>query len=531
MKELTYMQAAYWVGRQSPAILGNVAAHLYAEFDAPDIAPNRLQKALEKLVLRHPMLCLKVDDSGLQAIDNTRKGITLDVDDIRAQTAGYAKQHLAQKRQDWTAAKLDLADGQACAFSLTRMPQGKVRLHVDTDMIAIDPRSFLIMMEDLARFYEDETLSAGPALPAYFDWLDRLRADTDLTQKRELDRQWWRKRLAEIPPAPPLPLRNFDAATVPQSDRLAAWLLPGERLSLETSARRCGITISTLALALFAAVLGPATKAKQFRLSVPMFWREPLVEQVDAMVGDFSNMVILGVDLTKANSYRQLCASISTEMTDLLAHSAYPGVNVMRDLSRHHGTMQLSPVVFTSGFGLPGKNLFSDRVSRTFGKMDWVISQGAQVALDAQIAQHDDGILINWDIRFEALPRHFIQTLFDDYVALLRHVANQPEHLDAPLPDVAADVTLTELMLKNLLKRLTAENNEAKDIAIALLGDNEQAELLGFINRYVPDAALTPQDLHAYQTPSRLARLLHARSGGASCAVARIFLNTVDAAA
>lgn len=31
MKSLTPMQAASWVGRQSPQALGGVAAHLYAE--------------------------------------------------------------------------------------------------------------------------------------------------------------------------------------------------------------------------------------------------------------------------------------------------------------------------------------------------------------------------------------------------------------------------------------------------------------------------------------------------------------------
>ena len=35
--------------------------------------------------------------------------------------------------------------------------------------------------------------------------------------------------------------------------------------------------------------------------------------------------------------------------------------------------------------------------------MNWVISQGPQVALDAQVAHVDDGILVNWDIRLDAL--------------------------------------------------------------------------------------------------------------------------------
>lgn len=540
MKELTSMQAAYWVGRSNTAALGNVAAHLYAEFDGPALDPVRLQTALSKLSMKHPMLRLRVDKNGIQDIDNKRL-ITLDVDDIHSLTQEECDTFLLEKRRRWTARKPDLAAGEVIAVSLTLLPQGQARLHIDTDMIATDPRSFLIVMEDLARLCEDETDAdlalQPPQGPSYFDWLDRLRADTDLAKKREQDRQWWRTHLADIPPAPPLPLQTLDGTTPAESDRLAAWLPPEARASLETAARQGGMTISTLALGLFAAALSQAVQTAQFRLSIPTFWREPLVDGVEAMVGEFSNVLVLGVNCANARSYRELCAYIGNEMIDLQAHSAYPGVNVMRDLSRHHGTMQLSPIVFTSGFGVPGGNLFSDRVARVFGKMGWVISQGAQVALDAQIAHLDGGILINWDIRREALPDRFIQGLFNDYVSLLRTVAEQPEHLDAPLPQMPTDmvtvdeIKLIEHMLITLLQRLAPEKDRPPLSNLAALGTDERDELLGFINHYIPSAVLTPQDLISHSTTERLAHVLHIRSGGEVCAVARIFLNTIHAAA
>lgn len=540
MKELTSMQAAYWVGRSNTAALGNVAAHLYAEFDGPALDPARLQTALLHLGRNHPMLRLRVDKNGIQTIDNECL-ISLEVDDIHTLTPEKCAHYLENKRRKWTAQKLDLAAGQVIATSLTLLPEGKVRLHIDTDMIATDPRSFLIIMEDLARLYEDTTgtdlRSQTNHSAQYFDWLDRLRADPDLAKKREQDRQWWRTRIEKTPPAPPLPLQPKDGSAPAQSDRLSTWLPPEDRASLETTARRSGMTISTLALGLFAAVLSKAVKTAQFRLSIPTFWREPLVEGVETMVGEFSNVLVLGVNCTKAYSYRQLCAQIGAEMIDLQAHSAYPGVHVMRDLSRQHGTMQLSPVVFTSGFGVPGGNLFSERVTRVFGKMGWAISQGAQVALDAQIAPLDDGILINWDIRREALPEQFIQCLFDEYVSLLRAIAQQPDHLDTPLAETqndnvtAKDTALIEQMLITLLQRLGYEGNVLLSRDLKALGHDERVELLGFINHYISHAMLTQQDLDNHPTSERLAHVLYTRSGAEACAVARIFLNTIHAAA
>ena len=57
--------------------------------------------------------------------------------------------------------------------------------------------------------------------------------------------------------------------------------------------------------------------------------------------------------------------------------------------------------------------------------MNWVISQGPQVALDAQVAHVDDGILVNWDIRLDALPKNgsrIYLNLSFIYLKILPHI-------------------------------------------------------------------------------------------------------------
>ena len=68
MKSLTPMQAASWVGRQSPQSLGGVAAHLYAEFDGFIHDSARFQQAVNALYARHPMLRLRISDDGKQYV-------------------------------------------------------------------------------------------------------------------------------------------------------------------------------------------------------------------------------------------------------------------------------------------------------------------------------------------------------------------------------------------------------------------------------------------------------------------------------
>lgn len=524
------MQAAHWVGRRSEDRLGRVAAHLYAEFDGRDLDPERMRDALGALARRHPMLRLRVDAEGRQHLDRHARPLALEIEDLRGMPEADLRAHLAEKRRVWTHRRLALAEGEASAFGLSLMPGGACRLHVDTDMIAIDPNGFRIALDDLARLYEQPERAREPGPPRYFDWLDRVAADSDMAKRRERDRTWWRGHLAEIAPAPPLPEAPAPSAG-PHSDRLAAWLDPAERRALETCARANRITPSGLLLGLFAATLGRATGAERFRLNVPAFWREKVIPDVDRIVGDFSNVLILSVDLAAADTLAALCRQVADRMVDLLAHGAYPGVHVMRDLSRNRGGMQTAPVVFTAGLDIAGGDLFGQQVERVFGGLVWVISQGPQVALDAQVAAVAGGLLVNFDVRLDAVPAAWIRDTFDSYVALLRDVAADPATLhrawappDAAIPPEDDAAAATEAMLTALQRRLAPGEPAGSDRPIAPAA---HAGLAGFVATYLPDCDVPHDALGPGTTPRLLARLLHAHSDGASDEIARIFLETM----
>ncbi len=427
------MQAAYWVGRHAAGPLGGVAAHLYAEFDGCGIDVARLRRAVRALFQTHGMLRLSVDADGLQTIRPLEERHGLVVENLCHLDDASLSHALTAKREAKTHQRLNLGEGEAIDLSLSLLPDGRFRLHVDLDMIAADPSSFRVLMEDLARFYEEPMLANQPPSVSYFDYLSCLRTKPDAAQRRDQDRQWWQARLAQMPPAPPLPWRDAMETTPIRSERFAARLEATERQALEHAARRHGVTLSTLMLALFALTLGTHTGAQRFRLNVPMFYRHRCLEDVDRLLGDFSELLILGVDLDAKQSLLELCQCIAGELAQLISHAVYPGVSVMRNLSRQQGGMQLAPVVFTSGLNMPGGELFSERVTRRFGEMTWVISQAPQVALDAQAAAVDGGILVNWDVRLDALPTSWVQPFFEDYLTCLRLVVGSSDRLTTPL--------------------------------------------------------------------------------------------------
>ncbi len=171
----------------------------------------------------------------------------------------------------------------------------------------------------------------------------------------------------------------------------------------------------------FSHTLASWSDAPRFLLNVPLFGREPLHDDVDRLVGDFTSSLLLDVDLSQASTGARRAHAVQDAMRTAAAHADYPGLAVLRDLSRHRGTQVLAPVVFTSALGLG--ELFADEVTGAFGTPVWIISQGPQVLLDAQVTEFDGGILVNWDVREDMFAPGVIDAMFAHHIADLTRLA------------------------------------------------------------------------------------------------------------
>ncbi|MBE0406279.1 peptide synthetase [Psychrobacter sp. FME5] len=429
MSELTPMQAACWFGRISESeFLGGVAAHLYVEFDGQSIDLQKLESALQHMHLRHSILRMRLSSDGIPTIAESVPKTLLEIDDLSVLTAQNQVQYLEDKREQWTHQQLDLTSGQTARYSVSLINQSNFRLHIDTDMIAVDPSSFCQLIEDLAACYQGVVTTTKPVV-CFFDWYEAMQADASIKQRHHRDKTWWRARLPDIAPMPSLPVSD-NAAKTAQSHCLSERLTSVEYKVLRQLARQRKITFSSMMLGLFAFALSQATQDTFFRLNVPTFWRAPVVEHIDQCIGDFSNFVIVNIDIAAAKTLGMLCQDVANQMIELLDHAHYAGINIMRDLSRYHGAAQQTPVVFTAALDLPQGVLFSENVKQAFGDIIWTTSQGPQVALDAQVVRVENGVLVNWDIRLDTLPLVWVTVLFHSFIGLLREVGQNPAVLD-----------------------------------------------------------------------------------------------------
>jgi len=90
----------------------------------------------------------------------------------------------------------------------------------------------------------------------------------------------------------------------------------------------------------------------------------------------------------------------------------------------------LAPVVFTSALDLG--ELFADNVIKTFGEPVWIVSQGPQVLLDAQVTELRGGLLLNWDVRESAFPRGLIEAMFATFTEAVRNDSERATRAGMP---------------------------------------------------------------------------------------------------
>ncbi|AKK30174.1 non-ribosomal peptide synthetase [Mycobacterium sp. EPa45] len=414
------MQHAMWVGRHVDQQLGGVAAHLYVEFDGPALDPERIRGAATQLVGRHPMLRVQFFPDGTQRIGAAPTSFPVEVVDLRA--CPDVEERLAAIRSAKSRQQLD---GQVFELALTLLPGQRSRLHVDLDMQAADAMSYRALMADLAALYR------GDALPDIGYTYQQYRQHLSPQDRFAADRRWWAGRVPELPDAPALPVAPVTEQTDPQRPgRRWHWLDSRTRDQLFERARRRGVTPAMTLAASFADTVASWSADPRFLLNVPLFGREPLHPDVEKVVGDFTSSLLLDVDLAAAHTPTQRAKALQDTMHEAAAHASYPGLSVLRDLSRHHGTQVLAPVVFTSALGLG--ELFSADVTTQFGTPEWIISQGPQVLLDAQVTEFAGGVLLNWDVRESAFRPGVIDAMFAHHIDEVQRLARADDAWDSP---------------------------------------------------------------------------------------------------
>ncbi|EBW6040443.1 amino acid adenylation domain-containing protein [Salmonella enterica subsp. enterica serovar Infantis] len=413
--DLALMQHAYWIGRRPDQPMGGVNAHFYHEFDGKALDPARLEQAVRHLMIRHPMLRVHVDEEGQQRIEDLNwPGIVCL--DLRTTDEIERQRILAARREQFSCRRMNVSNGEVFDVQLTLLPNNRSRLHMNLDMIAADAMSLRILLDDLANIYHAREKALLSLNWRFADYLHARKQQ--VAQNPPLAaRDYWQKRLPLLPESPQLPIHitvGMDNSSVSRRHYIFS---REARLAFDRQARLHGLTPAMVFAAAYAEVLTAWSAAPDFLLNMPLFNRQPLHNQVDMLVGDFTSSILLAWEGGGAGSFVERAHRLQKRFHQDVTAAEYSGVEVLRDLSRDRGHPVYAPVVFTSALGLG--ELFSETVRDTFGEPVWIVSQGPQVWLDVQLTEFNGGYMLNWDAREAAFPAGMLDAMFDACIRYL----------------------------------------------------------------------------------------------------------------
>lgn len=433
---LNDIQRAYWLGRKAFFTLGNVSAYAYSETDVSHpLDPSRVEEAWNRLIDRHDALRLVIRDDGTQQILPAPPRFRLAIHDLRDLDALERTSKLSETRERLAALVLPLEQWPMFTVELSQIDDRTSRLHLGFDGLICDAWSVGTLMSEFERLYNDPGVALPPLRLSFRDYVNaELEAQGGSAYQRAV--AYWRDRLDRLPDVSPLPLaRRPESVATPHFSSVQRILPRVVWDALKVNAARNGITPTAAIMTLFAETLALFGGEERFLLNMTVFNRQPWHADVDAIIGDFTSVLPVEIDLRDGSSFVERAIRTQVRFQQDFDNRA-AGMWALRELRRQRGNQRAGalPVVFTSTIGMPFGD-GGDTVQTVFNS-----NQTPQVWIDFQLAEVDAGLVTYWSYIEELFPADFLDAMrnaFDEGLdRLAEHQGNW--HLER-LVQVPAD--------------------------------------------------------------------------------------------
>ena len=177
------------------------------------------------------------------------------------------------------------------------------------------------------------------------------------------------------------------------------------------------VLISSVLIGIYAEVISRWSSNKHFTLNLPIQNRPTIGNNTNSIVGDFTAVNLLEVNVTQNMSFIERVKEITKRLMEDLEHNSFSGVEVLRELSKVSEEKELlMPIVFTGVLKTDG----------TVGTIEYGFSHTPQVWIDCQIVDEIDsedqekGLMISWDTRKGAIKESIVTEMFESFTETIR---------------------------------------------------------------------------------------------------------------
>jgi hypothetical protein len=295
-----------------------------------------LQKSIDLLIARHEILrtSFHEEDGELYQAIAAEAHIEAGCTDLRSLSEAEAASRCRSLIREHAQRPFDLRFPPLVRFHFFRVTAQRDVLLVNIHHIIADLQALFILREELMVCYQAFSAKAAPDLPGlplqfadYALWVDQQLRDG----KMESQVQYWREKLAGLPPFLELPIsgaypekRSFGGAKV-------ALIVPSAVCrALTRIGRECGATPFMTFLAGFAVLIARFSGQHDFCIGSPVTQRTRVETQ--RMIGLFMNMVAFRVQFAPQHSFRDIVRQVQATALQAYEQRDVPFQTLVRGL-------------------------------------------------------------------------------------------------------------------------------------------------------------------------------------------------------
>ncbi|MBH5316359.1 AMP-binding protein [Paenibacillus sp. GSMTC-2017] len=423
--ELSEYQQALWIGRGSDFKYGDVGCQGYFEWEVKDLDLDRFVHAIGMLVDRHPTLRMTIDDKGYQRIGTVDGKQAVKFIDLSEFSPIEINNEINKIRFRMANDEIETANWPLFQFVVSRISAESSRIHFCIDLLIADAWSiFQVIIPDLIDLYMKEKPQL-PRIQTTFQDYVAYRSKVKQTAQYRAHREYWLNKIHDLPAAPKLPQLELEksAASV-RFDRFEGTLGKVSWDQLKAQAQERRISPSGVVALVLCEVLRCWSEEDHFTLNFPISDRKPVSDDIDLVVGDFTNILLVPYETATDDTLQARGRRLQDAIWQALDHRLFTGVEVLRELSRIRriGREPLMPIVLTSLLGHLGRHDVSQLGREVFGG-----SQSPQVTLDVQVRESEGTLYFKWDYLTGVIRPDVVEAMFGSFCGLLQQLADDPE--------------------------------------------------------------------------------------------------------
>ncbi|MFC1748311.1 amino acid adenylation domain-containing protein [Pseudomonadota bacterium] len=416
---LTSLQKAYFMGQRSDFEY-HAHPHLYLEFDITDCDVASLESAVNRLILRHPMLRANIsDDLSLNIADECAE-YKVKVNDFRGVTyeqevegLKHIKENLyREKNKRYVPPNIDV---------YVSLKRESVRVHINLDLLFFDGYSVRKMLFELSEMYgkPGETLNQ---VKFDFEGYSQFRLDQQQSKRYHRAKNYWYKRLETMAQGPVLPERLQPAGLPPVRSHLVRrkHILTRERWDrIIALSKQFDVNSGSLLFTAYSLVVAAWSKYRNFSVTMMLQNRDVGFSDTTGVAANFASTVLVELDFRNPASFIEYIKAIQSKIFIDIAHSQICGLEILQERNRVSGSTlhAASPVTFVNMLRdldepvEPGLFQLEGDLNTFTGL------ETPQVIIDHQaISRPDGGVSLVWDTIDSVLEDGVCESMFSAYV-------------------------------------------------------------------------------------------------------------------